>query len=595
MTAEAGDPVSAPGTGRRNAALRRLELAMLAIGGAALAGLVAEYGFGVTAGTAVRLHAGELAGVYLFCFLQALKLAFVPKPGRYLRLHWFEFALVFIILFQLAALAGLERTPEYRYLSQHGSPAPLAAAGLVIVQVYFLMVGLLRSTMLQTLLLRLRLQPAATMAVSFAALILLGTLALKLPRSVAQGRELTWLDALFTATSAACVTGLTVVDTGSHFSALGQCLILVGIQLGGLGIFTFTAFIAVFSGRGLAGGEVRDIGILLEARSLKDIRRMLTRIVLLTFGIEAFGALLLFDAMRPALPDPFLRAFYAIFHSVSAFCNAGFSLYADSIARFRAGTYAMLTFMGLILAGSVGYPVLIELPRALRGLLLGRWQGLSRHVRIVLAANAALIAAGAPLFYLAESRGLLRGLGHEEAWLSAVFIPITARTCGFQTMDLAALSLPAWALLLGLMLIGGSPNSAAGGFKTTVLALSWARLRAAARGGEVALAGRPVDPAVLEKGRWVLRGVSGTAFVLALLLLASSAGPGGFLALVFEAVSATGTVGLSMGATAGLSSFGKLAIIAGMFLGRVLPACLVLSWVTRHPEAQPPRDAILVG
>lgn len=584
-----------PDAGRRNTALRRIETAMLAIGGAAVAALVAEYGFGVPAGTVTRLHAAELAAVYVFCALQALKLVFVSRPGRYLRLHWFEFALVFVILFQLAALAGLERTPEYRYLSEHGSPAPLAAAGLVLAQVYFLLVGLLRSTFLQTWILRLKLNPALTVALSFAALILLGTLALKLPRSVAAGRELSWLDALFTATSAACVTGLTVVDTGSHFSALGQCLILIGFQIGGLGILTFTAFIALFSGRGLAGGEVRDIGLLLEARSLKDIRRTLTRIIWLTLGIEAAGALLLFDAMRPALADPFLRAFYALFHSVSAFCNAGFGLYADSVARFRAGSYAMLTFMGLILAGSLGYPVLLELPRSLRGLLTGRWRSLSRHVRIVLAVNAVLVLAGGPLFYLLERDGLLRGLGAEEAWLSAMFIPVTARTCGFQTMDLAPLSVPAWALLLGLMAVGGSPNSAAGGFKTTVLAVGWARLRAVALGGEARLEGKPVDPGVLEKARWILRGVLGTALVLALLLWAFSPSPGGFLSLAFEAVSATGTVGLSMGATGGLSSFGKLAVIAGMFLGRVLPACLALSWVARHPEAEPPQDAILVG
>lgn len=574
-------------------ALRVLDAGMLAIGGAAMLALLAEYGFGAAGETARWLHVGEFAAAYLFCFLQVSKLGFVPSARRYLRRNWFEFALVLVITFQLFAARGLEQTPEYAYLSRHGSPAPLAAASLVIAQLYFLAVGAVQSTFLQRCLLRLHLKPAATMAASFAATIGLVALGLLLPMSAAPGRDISWVDALFTATSAVCVTGLTVVDTGTAFSALGQCLILAGIQVGGLGILTLTAFAAVFSGEGLLGQEAREIGFLMEARNIKELRRLVVNVVLLAALVEAAGALLLYGPMGWHVRDPFLRAFYAVFHSVSAFCNAGFGLFPDSLGRFRGSTIAMGVFMMLITCGSIGFSTLQGLPRAVRKLLNGRWKEVPRHVRVVLSVNAALVSLGAAAFYLLERDGFMRGMGAEELLLNSLFIPVTARTCGFQTFDLGAMGALSACLVIALMWVGGSPGSTAGGFKTTVLAVGLAGLRARLTGRPAVLAGRPVDQALREKSHLVFTGLTACIAIGAVSLM--TMGAGSLIQAVFEAASAVGTVGLSMGITPGLSAPAKLLLVACMFAGRVLPAYLVLRWLSRNPGVPAGEDPVGVG
>ena len=573
--------------------LRALDAGMLAIGAAATAALLAEYGFGVTGEAARLLHVGEFLGAYLFCFLQVAKLALAPSASRYLRRNWFEFSLIAVITFQLFAAKGLETAPEYVYLSRHGSPAPLAAASLMLAQLYFLAVGAVQSTFLQRCLMRLHLRPAGTMALSFAATIAVVTLGLLLPTASAPGRAVSWVDALFTATSAVCVTGLTVVDTGTAFSALGQCVVLAGIQIGGLGILTLTAFAAVFSGEGLLGREARDIGFLMEARNVKDLRRVVINVVVLTFVVEAAGAALLYRPMGWYVADPFLRAFYAIFHSISAFCNAGFGLFPDNLGRFRSSTLAMAAFMLLITGGSLGFAVLRDLPRTIGRLFSGRWRAVPRHTRVVLTMYAALVVLGALAFYLLERDGLMRGMSAEENLLNSIFIPVTARTCGFQTFDLGALrAVSAW-LIIALMWVGGAPGSTAGGFKVTVLAVLLAQLRAKLTGRPCSLDGRPLDRALLEKSRLVFGGITAALAVAAAVLMMLAGGA--VVPLVFEAASAVGTVGLSMGITAGLTAPAKLLLVAAMFAGRVLPACLVLRWLARNPDVQLGEDPVGVG
>lgn len=569
--------------------LRRVDAAMVLLGGFALGGLVFEYGFGAGPDSAATLHAGEKAVAAVFCMLQALKLFLVQRPLSYLRRRWFDFALTFVLAFQLAAAAGLELTPEHAYLDSHGAPAPLAAASVLMVQAYFLIVALLRSSWLQGALLRLRLHPAQTLLASFAALIAAGTAALCLPKAVAPGRELSVLDALFTATSAACVTGLTVVDTGTHFSTLGQCVILALIQAGGLGILTLTALAAVVGGRGVLGTEAREMGRLLEVRTVPEIRRALVKLLAVTLLAETVGAALLFGAFAERARDPFVGAFYAIFHSVSAFCNAGFSLFPDSLASFRGNGAVMAVFCLLILAGSLGVGALVQVPRA----AAGRWSLLPRHVRVVLSANLIIIPLGAVAFFLMERGGTLRGLSGGEAFWTSVFVPITTRTCGFDVGGLAGLGLPSVALMLALMFVGGAPASTAGGIKVTALSVLGARLRGLLSRRPPELAGLPLDEAEQGKAAWVALGMGGVVLfsAAALMVLEGRTSAG----LLFEAVSAAGTVGLTLGETPVLSAGSKLVLVLTMLAGRVGPACLVLVWLLRHPKDAPGPDPVGIG
>lgn len=562
-----------------------IELAMGTIGAAAAAALVVEYGVGVSPQLAARLHTYQLAAAWLFCVLQALKLAFVRRPGHYLSRRWLDFVLVSALAFQLLSARALEATPEFEYLLRHGAPAPLAATSLALVQAYFAAVGVLRSSLLQSLLFKLRLHPAQTVMLSFVALIAAGTAALKLPRALAAGQSLTVGEALFTAVSAACVTGLSVVDTGRTFSMTGQVILLVLMQAGGLGILTLTAFAAVLGGE-LLGSQARALGSIFEAQSLREVRAMVLKIVSLTLAVEALGAMLLYRELETHVADPSLRAFHAVFHSVSAFCNAGFALYPDSLARFAGDAGTMATFCALIVAGSLGYPVMSRLPATAARLLSGRWRETPDHDRVVLTATALLVAGGAGAFFVLERNGLLAGRQLSQAIWESIFIPITTRTCGFQTFDLGTLAGPSLALLLGLMMIGGAPASSAGGLKVTAAALLLSR--AAATAGW-----RPAwhDEGAWEKARLVIAGVVAAAAASSVALILFEDGPP--RRLVFEAVSAVGTVGLSMGATSELGPAGRVVAMAGMFMGRVGPACLALSWALRHPHRRP--DSVMVG
>ncbi|MBI4422909.1 MAG: hypothetical protein HY554_04245 [Elusimicrobia bacterium] len=572
--------------------LRWVNAAMALAAVAALGVLIAEYGFDLGPGVVESLHAAEAAAAYLFCALQLSKLFLVARPLQLLRRSGFEFALLFLLGFQLLAAAGLEGAPEHAYLSRHGNPAPLAAATVLFVQGYVLAVAGLRSTWLQDALFRLRLHPAQTLLASFVVLIAGGTALLCLPNASAEGRSIGLLDALFTAASAACVTGLSTVDIGSRFSTLGQCVILALIQIGGLGILTLTAAAALVGGRGL-GSQAREVGRLLEVETVPQIRRLLMKVLGLTFGIEALGAALLYAPMVSRLDDPFVGGFYAIFHSVSAFCNAGFGLFPDSLAPFRGHSAAMATFSALIVAGGLGAPVLERLPRAVLSALRGRWREIPRHARVVLGASLLLTLGGGACFWLLERGGRLAGSTPEEAFWGSLFLSITARTAGFDVGRTAALGGPSVALLVALMFVGGSPASTAGGVKTTSLAVAWAWLRSRLSGRAPRLAGRPLQAGEEGRVRWVLAGMGGLALgSLLLLALFEGRADGG---LLFEAVSALGTVGLSLDVTPTLSAGGKLVIILTMLFGRVGPACLVLTWALRHPDVKTGADPISVG
>ena len=451
-----------------------------------------------------------------------------------------------------------------------------------------------------------RLSPPQLFVGSFLALIALGTLGLKLLPGLYTGESLGWLDAVFTATSAVCVTGLIVVDTATHFTLGGQAFILLLIQLGGLGMITFTTVIIAALGRRLS---LRQQALAPSSGDIipdLDYRRLTRDVVLFTLALEAIGALLLYALWVPRFGWGG-AAWPALFHSISAFCNAGFSTFSDSLIGFQAAPYTLAVIMALIVVGGIGFLVLEELYLRIRAGERGRIVRISLHSRLVLATTAVLIIGGWIPFTLFEWGVTFSGMPDWVRVLNGLFMSVTARTGGFNTIDYAEAAVNTNFLTMLLMFVGGSPGSTAGGLKTTTIALvallAWSRFR-----GRTAV--RLWDRTIPEESvqRAVGLTVVGVALVTAAILAYSTSEIGavghsdadrGFLAYTFEAVSAINTVGLSMGTTGELSPFGKWFTMLLMFLGRVGPmtfaAALALSAKPHTGKLRDAHEDVVIG
>lgn len=449
--------------------------------------------------------------------------------------------------------------------------------------------------------------PARLLLLSFASLITVGTVGLATIPGLYVGEPLGWMDALFTATSAVCVTGLVVVDTATRFTPMGQAYLLVMIQLGGLGILTFTTVVILAMGGRVSLRQRAAVGQGPEDVADLEFPDVLRSVVLFTFAFEAVGALCLWGAWAPTLGAG--RALWAgVFHSVSAFCNAGFAIFSDSLEG-SAGTPLVLTVvMLLVVSGGIGFLTLTELRAHLARAGQTRRRRLSLHTRLVLVTTGVLLGTGWAAFAALEWNGALAALGPTDRVGNALFMSVTARTAGFNTVDYAAVSAPTTLMTMLLMAVGGSPGSTAGGMKTTTFAVlvlaAWARLRGR---HEVSVGGRalPDDAVRRALALWVAGSVlvAGTVLVLAAVEMTDAGGPTSgadpFLAVLFEAVSAFNTVGLSMGATPELSGVGKGAVILLMYLGRVGPmaaaAALVPPGNGRRDLVRHAREDVIIG
>jgi trk system potassium uptake protein TrkH len=415
------------------------------------------------------------------------------------------------------------------------------------------------------------LPPGEIIMLYYAVAIFLGTLLLATPLA-AQGDPLSFLDAMFTATSAQCVTGLVVVDTGTRLSLFGQLVVLALIQIGGVGIMTFSVYLFIYLRVGVSMRGRWVIQETLLHKPVGSLPGLIKSIFLMTIGIEAIGAVLLSFAFIPALGF-WNGSFSAIFHSVSAFCNAGFSLYSDSLIGYRENAFVNLTVMGLIILGGIGFLVIQEV------LEVGRRRKqrtkFSLHTKVVLWTSTFLILVGAVLIGCLEADHALAGMSFMEGFWTTLFQSVTARTAGFNTIDLNAFQAPTLFLIMFLMFVGASPGSAGGGVKTTTFALFLGILFNRIRGNpNTNLFRRTIpDEAVTRALALVLLAITLIGIALFGLLIAQSQvaveASRGFLFYAFETVSAFGTVGLSLGATGELTAFGKIITIVLMFVGRV--------------------------
>lgn len=432
----------------------------------------------------------------------------------------------------------------------------------------------------------------------FLGLIAAGTVFLSLPLSWGAGdggSRAAFIDAVFTAVSAVCVTGLTTVDT-ALWSRFGQVVILLLIQAGGLGIVTFGMFYLVMPRARISLRDTRMLGSAFTGERMVRPRSVIRSIFITTLVIEGIGAVLLSIAFgRSGRSD---AVFSGVFHAVSAFCNAGFSIFSEGLASYRSDPAVSITLMALIILGGIGFMVIRDL---LRAGMPGRRCPLLFHTRLMLTATPLFIAAGLLGYLLLDDTDVFSSLPPAQRILAALFQSVTTRTAGFSTVDQAALSAPSRWLTLMLMIIGGGSGSTAGGIKvSTAFILVLVLFRGVSERGDIRFLGRRITPAdVSRAAMFFLKAVA--LLFLSILALGVIERPDetGFPPpdIIFESVSALGTVGLSTGITERLSGGGKLVVMATMFMGRVGLFSLVMRTVKERAERmiERPKGEVLIG
>lgn len=435
-------------------------------------------------------------------------------------------------------------------------------------------------------------RPALLVLVSFVVLITVGTLLLTFPAASPDAQPLQPIDALFTATSAACVTGLIVVDTPHDLSFFGQLVVLLLIQVGGLNIMVLSTFAALLLGRGLGLRGEQALGEMLDLPSAAGAYRLIAFIVVTTLALEGAGAVFLGVAELERGTPPPTAAWHGVFHAVSAFCNAGFALHSDSLVGFQEQPLVLLVVAGLITLGGLGFAVLAFAWLRFKN---SAHIGLATQVRIVLVASAVLTTFGFVGVALSEWNNSLAGLGTGDKLVNALFQSVTCRTAGFNSVGLDALQPATLMLFMVLMFIGASPGGTGGGIKTTTLVVLLSAIPMIASGRQrVVLFRRTISLETVFRctAVAVVAGLVVVCGATALLVLQDQE----FVQLVFETVSAFGTVGLSLGVTSALASPGKLVVILVMLIGRIGPLSLALLFGRKrqsgvgHPEAR-----IMVG
>ncbi len=561
--------------------LGRFHWAVSALVGVALAVVILKSGYGL-----VPTRAGLIAvDVFNYLVLAAvladvvLGYVYAPSFAPHFRDYWYE--LVLLIPVGIAIASG-----------------GTGITFVIVRQLILLVRESARSRHVQTAVRLLTEQPVRLLALSFAAMIAVGTLLLTLPAAGAAGRGATFIDAFFTATSATCVTGLIVQDTPTFFSRFGQVVILCLIQFGGLGIMTFSASLVALLGRRFGLAARRTYGGLVEEAQTVDLGRALRYVLLFTLLAESAGTLVLFGRWLFDFQSPLEALYCAVFHSISAFCNAGFSTFTGNLVRYRGDLPVNLTIIGLVVFGGLGFGVVHELFNrdVFRIGLLGVWRRISVHARMVLLTTAVLIVGGTIFFFFVEFDNALADLGLGTKLLASLFQSVTPRTAGFNTVpfnSLRPVTLLAWTIL---MFIGASPGGTGGGIKTSTLAVLLLTLRDLVRGRRHIVARRRTIPQETVYRAAAITVVSGALVILVFaILLVTERQP--FGNLLFETVSAFGTVGLSADLTPLLSNLGKFFLGLLMFAGRIGPLSLALatSRAGTQPPVSYPEARILVG
>ena len=463
---------------------------------------------------------------------------------------------------------------------------------LIIIAIFLIITseisGLLR------LLSRIKIPPALVFSSGFLLVIVLGSGLLLLPK--AHVGQLTYLDSLFTSVSAVCVTGLVVVDTTAKYTFLGKVIILCLIQIGGLGIMTFTGFFSyIFTSSGSSFRNKLLLKEIFSSESLNNLFKLLAKIIIITFLTELIGAIIIYSSLKWNAEN---KVFFSVFHAISAFCNAGFSTLQGGLnsPSLRGNFSLQIAVAVLIILGGIGFPVLVNVYSSLKHTLISVFRKMNHSrvpvksgkknipSRIVLFTTGVLLVAGTALYYAFESGRSLYGMDFSGKLITSFFGSVSARTAGFNTVDISLWSYPTMFLMIFLMWIGASPGSTGGGIKTTTFALMvksvWNNLRGR---DHLIIGNREISPGTISRVLSIIFLsilIIGTGF-FGLLFTEPEKNP---VHLLFECASAYGTVGLSIANTSTFSQTGKIIIILLMFIGRVGPLTLFTGLLLSHKK-----------
>lgn len=437
-----------------------------------------------------------------------------------------------------------------------------------------------------------KLKGVQILALGFLAVIIIGAVILSLPISSRSGEPTNFLDAIFTSTSAVCVTGLIRLDTSTHWSTFGQTVIMTLIEIGGLGFMSFTVLISLILGKKITLRERLVMQEAMNTFSIQGLVRMVKYVLIFTVSVQFFGALLLSTQFVPEY-GIIKGFFYSIFHSISAFCNAGFDLFGTSLVGYSNNTVVILVISALIIIGGLGFTVLLEL-YDFKGI-----KKLSLHAKIVIITTLILIFGGTLLMLLFEHKNpqTIADMNIKDKLLNSFFASVTPRTAGFNSISTSGMTLASKILTVILMLIGGSPGSTAGGLKTVTCAILVLTVISVIRGREdTEVFGRRLTKEIVYKSFIIV--FIGLSLVIGVTMILSYTEVGAsFIDLLYEASSALGTVGLTLGLTPKLSSLGKIFIMIMMYLGRVGPLTVMLALTRKRKKSgyKYPEGKILIG
>ncbi|MDO6390293.1 potassium transporter TrkG [Pontibacter sp. BT731] len=536
----------------------------------------------------------------VFVVIYLLRILYAFERVRFLKRTWFEGTLMAIVFINLVGTYLLQLPLIYNLFESADILLSVELHRLA-VSIYMLVLLLIELLETRVYFKVLQFKPTVVFLLSFVFLVLLGAGLLMMPNMITSPGSMRFIDALFMATTTSCVTGLVVVDPGTYFTFSGQVVLLMLIQLGGLGILTFATFFVLLMRQGMGIKQHLAMYEILESDSLFSTQNLLRKLVLMTFTIEGIGALIIFTTWDKDLEFVSLgsKIFYSIFHSVSAFCNAGISLYPEGLYTVPVRySYALhLVIAALIILGGIGFPTIIDImsPQSIRARMSAPWKNWRLLTRISVYTSVGLIVLGTVGFFLLEYFNTLAHLNFGEAVITSFFQSVTTRTAGYNTVDISALTVPTLLMFVFLMFIGASPGSTGGGIKTTTFLIILLTVWTTIRGKRYVEIGKRTIPHAVSYKAFTVFAFAATLNLLFLFILTITDSQFDVMRLAIEQVSAFATVGLSTGITAGMSDAGKCVLILSMFIGRVGTLTLAVALSTRasttaykYPETQVP-------
>ncbi len=538
--------------------------------------------------------------VVMFAAQEIFRWFLVKDHKRYLRERWIEN--FFTLLIILGTIFPQEIFFFFEFLFPEFDPKKITILYLATFELSVLAIAIVKVLRYNHLISKIKLHPGSLFALSFLMVIILGTILLSLPKATLPEHALSLTDALFTSTSAVCVTGLSTIVVPETLSTFGKGVLFFLIQVGGLGVMTLTTFFAALFAGGLSFRFRIMMRDMLSQDNISQVWSLLSKIIIFTAIFEIGGALFLYWSLDGTFAAFDRKLFYdCIFHSVSAFCNAGFSLYPEGFMQNNiASNYSYLsTIMVLIVAGGLGFAVFANFinQKPWRSRTHRNSLRMTMQSKLVLITTVILIVSGTVLFYFSDSNGSIANMSAFDKLFQATFWSITARTAGFNAVDTSSLAPAALMIMIILMWIGASPGSTGGGIKTTTIGVTFLALINQIRGNEkIRIFKRELAPESVKRAFLVVissllaLGIASTALVWA--------EPGkNTMDLIFETTSAISTVGLSRGITPDLTVIGKYIIILLMFIGRIGVLAFLMSF--HNPGTPPnynlPTENIIVG